>query len=187
MGPTAYDANAKQAVLAIAATISLGSNPFTDLHRAEGMKSFFAVLLALPLLSACALFTHQSSDDLRSKPHEKGTIVVSRPYGEVFALVSAVADHCFPTHSLNAGGGYLQQAAAGSILTRSFEIKEGKLGKVEVLTTHLGGEEDVLVSLDIRAVPTGTELDYFVSWRFFGTDDSNSSFKPGVGGRRQEM
>ncbi|MDE1987650.1 MAG: hypothetical protein KGJ28_14020 [Alphaproteobacteria bacterium] len=138
-----------------------------------------AVLVCTALLSGCAN-RFLSSEQLRAEPHQKGTVRFTESYPEVLANITVSANKCFPSkplyYSPSTGA-----AASPHLVVRAIELEPGKLAKVEALTAGLGldgGTEDVFTSLDIRSIPTGTEVDYYISRAFFGTYDASSSFVP---------
>ena len=138
-----------------------------------------AVLICAALLSGCAN-RFLSSEQLRAEPHQKGTVSFTESYPEVLANITASANKCFPSRPLYYSPS-TGAAASPHMVVRAIELELGKLAKVEALTAGLGldgGAEDVFMSLDIRAIPSGTEVDYYISRAFFGTYDASSSFVP---------
>ena len=128
------------------------------------MKRFEKLLLfGLIFLSACSTTT----EDLHSGPHEKGSFVVNSPYQITYENIARSARKCFPGRGIVAAYYY----------SRSVELETGKAGRVEA-ELRGGFEETVLVSLDVLATPSGTEIDYFVGPSYFGRFDSRTSFRP---------
>jgi hypothetical protein len=128
-------------------------------------------LICVFVLGGCANLDH-SSQELRADPHQKGSVNFADPYPTIFANISTSANKCFPTRNL--GG-----PAAGEMAVKSIELEPGKLARVEGMTLSFGGQ-DVFLSIDIRAIPNGTVVDYYISAAFFGRFDNSSSFAPVV-------
>jgi hypothetical protein len=134
--------------------------------------------ICVSLLGGCAnLFL--SSEQLRAGTHQKGSINFADPYAVVLASIIAGANKCFPDRPLSYSP-YTSAATSPHMAVRSVELESGKLAKVEGLIANLagGGAEDVFMSLDIRAIPSGTEVDYYIGRRFFGSDEDSSKFIP---------
>ena len=127
-------------------------------------------LFGILLLSGCANLVH-SSEELRANPYQKGTVNFSDPFPTIFANISASANKCFPTRNL--GG-----PAAGQMMVKSIELEPGKLARIEGVTFDVVGYQDVFLSIDIRAISSGTEVDYYISRSVFGRFDESSSFVP---------
>ena len=141
-------------------------------------KEAAAVLICASILSGCANL-EPSSEQLRANPHQKGTVSFADPYPVILANITASANKCFPTRKLSYSPGYVESATAPEMTVRSDELESGKLAIVEGLTRGgLDPAEDVFMSLDIRATPSGTEVDYYISPFLFGRYDNSSSFVP---------
>jgi hypothetical protein len=138
--------------------------------------SIVATLICISLLGGCANL-YMSSEELHASPHQKGSISVAGTYPVVFANITASANECFPSRSLNTDPGYLMRATARQMSVTSAELEPGKLGRIEIKTTGIASD-NVFASIDIRAIPSGTEVDYYIGQRFFGTYDNSSSFLP---------
>jgi len=123
------------------------------------------LLLSPLLLFGCAI----STQELRTTPHEKGTITVDLPWSTVFANITKSVRECFPDRVLN---------RFSFFYTTSLEIEPGKFGEVKAINGHAGNVKDVFVMVDVDATPTGTAVQYYISRRFFGTYDDSSSFRP---------
>src|ERR1700730_1678227 len=89
------------------------------------------VALYASLLTGCASM-YNSSEGLRAKPHQKGSITLADPYSAVFANITASATKCFPGTLLDRGS-YLLTASQPRTYVESVELEPGKLAKVEAL------------------------------------------------------
>jgi|HubBroStandDraft_2_1064218.scaffolds.fasta_scaffold651022_1 hypothetical protein len=125
--------------------------------------------MSLLLLNGCLM----TSDELRADPHEKGSISISMPYSVAFANLVSSANECFPARHANLGA-----LASNYTHVSVEEIARGRLAKIEGVTEHSLTKDNVFVSIDVRAIQNGTEIDYYVSPRFFGIYDDSSSFRP---------
>jgi hypothetical protein len=104
-------------------------------------------------------------------------VVLSGSYSVIFANISASADKCFPAGKVGNGINPATAAAAADMVAKSAELEPGRFAQVERMTSGLFGK-NVFLSLDIRAIPSGAEVDYYISSGFFGRFDNNSSFEP---------
>ena len=91
------------------------------------------------------------------------------PYSTAFANLASSANECFPGRN---GSRFTYT------YTRVAEVEPGRLARVEGVTTRTIGKENVFFSIDVRSIPTGTEIDYYISHRFFGDHFGGPSFKP---------
>ena len=138
------------------------------------MKHFYVpILTSLFILTGCAM----SSNELRADPHEKGSIRVALPYSVAFANIASSANECFPSRLTGVAYAYTTIAVTYMHVNVT-EIETGKLTRVEVVVDRAIGKNNVIVSIDVRSIPAGTEIDCYISQRYFGTYYDSPSFRP---------
>jgi hypothetical protein len=111
------------------------------------MKNVRRLLLAicLPALAGCA----STLQDLRTSPRETGTFKVSQPYPLVLSTVENAMMRCYR------GGTNVSHFHA-----EATEVKRGEVAVVEMIQDGLARR--VLIAVDLKAVPDGTQVTYFV-------------------------